>query len=140
MPAEGDEVLYSEPGRIIYGGRRLYSGDSGGVDCGSHSFKLVRARGGGLYLLVRHGGGDERVRIDWSERPVRSFEPLDSDARYWLLHTLLKLHTEATRAAEQETANKYASAFAEGRLKKRRRNHRIYVEIAPRAVAAEAEG
>jgi len=140
VPAEGDTVLFAEHGRILPG-----SGDGSiigrGVDCRSHSFKLVRPRyGRGVDLLVRHGGGDERFEVDHSGRIVAAFEPLDSDARYWLLHTLHNLHRRAADDARTRTANRYAQAFAEGRLKKRRRNGRVFVEIAEPAVAAEADG
>ena len=136
VPAKGDTVLFSEHGRIMPG-----SGDGSiagrGVDCRSHSFKVVRARFGGTYLLVRHGGGDERIEISYDHKRVMlMFEPLDSDARYWLMHTLLSLYHDTKRAAEQETGQKYAQAFAEGRLKKRRKAGRAWVEIQPRAMAA----
>lgn len=125
VAAEGDTVLFAEHGRIL---------DK--IDHRSHSFKVVKAQYGGTYLLVRHGGGDERMQIDYSNRIAKCFEPLDSDTRYYLLRRMYESLSDAKRGAASETATKYAQAFAEGRLKKRRRNHRVYVEIEPPAVAA----
>lgn len=137
-PAEGDTVLYSEHGRVMPG-----SGDGSivgrGIDCRSHSFKLVKAEYGGAYLLVKHGGGEERIKLGWNHKRLAAiFDPLDSDARYWLLHTFLTFHDDVQREASQSTATRYAEAFAEGRLKKRRRNGRVIVEIVPRAATVAA--
>lgn len=134
-PAEGDTVLVSEHGRILPA--LINPGPGRGVDCRSHSFKLVRGQYGGFYLLVRHGGGDERFKVDYSNRLAAVFEALDSDARYYLLHTLLKVHHTAERAAQQQTATKYAQAFAEGRLRKRRKQGRAWVEIVPPPAAQQ---
>jgi hypothetical protein len=134
--AEGETVLFAEHGRILPG--RIDPRPGNGVDCRSHSFKVVRAQFGGIYLLVRHGGGDERLKIDYSGRIISALEALESDARYWLLHSILDVHHHADRDAREETSRKYASAFVEGRLKKRRRNRRVYVEIEPPALTASA--
>ena len=73
---DGDVLLYDEPGRC------------GGLDCHAYHFRLVKA---GAYhdVLVRHGGGDERFSLCGTGRlMVPSLEALDSNGRYWLLHTL----------------------------------------------------
>jgi hypothetical protein len=109
-PKPGDVVLYAEHGRIM---------DK--TDYRSHSFKLVNGEFGYTYLLVRHGAGDERIQVHYTrDRLSKCFEPLDSDARYFLLHTLLDVHHAAERAAREETAAHLKKAFVEGRLKKRK--------------------
>src|SRR5688572_9405566 len=48
--ADGDVLVYDGPGRC------------GGLDCHSHHFRLVMDSGR-AFLLVQHGGGDERIQL-----------------------------------------------------------------------------
>ena len=107
----GDEVLYSEPGRIMRG-----------VDYRSHCFRIVRPRFGQVTLCVKHGGGEERIPLDYHAESVCAiFNPLSSDDRYFLMRTFLELAHRVRREAIQETADLYRKAFVDGRLKKRKR-------------------
>lgn len=108
VPDEGDEVIYSEHGRIAFN-----------TDFRSHSYKLVK-NGNSLYLLVRHGGGDERHKISWRPLYAETLAPLSSDYRYLAMDTLLDLIHEARKAAVGATSAHFRKAFAEGRLKKRK--------------------
>ena len=57
--AEGEETLFHEPGRLlpsVHDGVRP-------TDCRSHSFKIVNPNFGDYALIVRHGGGTERVTL-----------------------------------------------------------------------------
>lgn len=109
VPEEDDTVLYSECGRIL-----------NHVDCRSHSFKLVKNHGQ-FFVLVRHGGGDERISLGYSYRQIDAiFAPLESDLRYWLLHSFMDLYHDTKRAAIDQTADKFRKAFVDGRLKKRK--------------------
>src|SRR5438876_8662678 len=50
-----DEILvYDEPGRC------------GGLDSHSHHYRIVRSHGS-LCLLVKHGGGQERIRLSCAQ-------------------------------------------------------------------------
>jgi hypothetical protein len=123
----GDKLLFDECGRCS----PVVCGKENRIDHHSHHFRVVRAEYGGLYLLVRHGGGDERVSLRYAYELEGIFAGLDSDTRYYLLRQVYEIQKDAARIAREETANKYAKAFNEGRLKKRRRNGRRYVEIVP---------
>ena len=130
---DGESVIFSEPGRILRG-----SETGGGVDCRSHSFKVVKPEFGRYLLRVRHGGGDEEIELDYSKRSVDALSKLDSDSRYWLLHAFFDVAHKAEKEARETTRREYAQAFAEGRLKKRRRNNKIYVDVLPRDLPENA--
>lgn len=104
---------------------------------GSHSLKLatdgehLRA---GLYILVRHGGGSETMLI---KAPYDAGEfremllGLSDELLYRMLWALYSTASEAERMAASVTADKYAKAFVEGRLKKTRvkqGRRRVYIE------------
>lgn len=118
--AEGDTLLYSECGRIIKAG--TYGHGNNGIDYRSHYFTVVKSANlGGCWLLVKHGSGGERIKLDYSaSRAAQFFEPLDSNARYLLMHMLFNLHKHAGQAATDATAREYQQAFASGMLKKRK--------------------
>ena len=107
--SEGDTLIYSECGRVL--DNTCYR---------SHYFRLVRGQYGGYYLLVKHGGGQERTKIAYSNRIIPSLENLDSDARYFIFHTMHRIELEARTLAVENTASKYRAAFVNGKLKKRK--------------------
>jgi hypothetical protein len=123
MPPElapGDVLLYDEPGRC------------GGMDSHSHHYRVVK-RGGAVYVLVYHGGGQDGVRI-WSwwtlEGPL---QVLDSNGRYWLLNTLYRVHEEAKRAGRDQERAYWRQAAAEKRItvRKVRGRDAVKVEVEP---------
>ena len=120
--APRDSLLYDEPGRC------------GGLDSHSYHFRLVKASDGGIYLLVRHGGGDERIRLGTSRPGLAVLANLDSNGRYWLLQMFYHAHQDGVREAEEQVAQTYRQAFVEGRLRKRkiRGTDSYKVEIKPR--------
>ena len=126
---DGDAVLYSECGRIIAAG--TYGHGSNGIDYRSHYFTVAKgSHGYGCYLLVKHGGGEERIKIDYSaSRAAQFFEPLDSNARYLLMHMLFNVHSDAKRAAAEATAAHYKAAFVSGALKKRKHRGQDAVKV-----------
>jgi hypothetical protein len=85
--AKGDNVLYDEPGRC------------GGQDSHSHHYQIVGAASGARFprLLVRHGGGDESIRLSNGAQVLRALAMLDSNGRYWLLNALY--HAQSERRA-----------------------------------------
>lgn len=109
---ERDELLMDEPGRC------------GGLDSHSHHYRLVSACG--LQLLVRHGGGDERVYIslpngrNGSGGALDALLALDSDARYWFLNALYHAHADGRQDGAERASRAHREAFADGRLRKRK--------------------
>ena len=102
---ESDVLLYDEPGRC------------GGLDSHSHHFRVVKSHGS-YALLVRHGGGDERIRLPHPGIPALA--NLDSNGRYWLL---LMIHSAASHANEAGRSSEYAKwhrAAADKRIKTRK--------------------
>ena len=122
----GDSLLWDEPGRC------------GGIDAHSHHFRLVKGYGGTLSILVQHGGGRERVNLGSGVRAlILHLDTLDSDGRYWLLHTLYSAHCDGADRAREETSAYWRQAAADKRIKTRkvRGGVRVSVEPAPRAEA-----
>ena len=115
---EEDTLLFCEHGRIIEA--NTYGHDRNGIDYRSHWFRIVK-HWSRAFLLVKHGGGEERFELDYNAaRAAQFFEPLNSNQRYLLMHMLYQIHSKARRAGNDETAQKYKQAFVDGRLKKRK--------------------
>ena len=115
---EGDEILFSECGRVVQSG--TYGHGQTGIDYRSHYFTIVKNRGW-AYLLVKHGAGQERIEIDYSaNRVTQFFVNLDSTERYLLMHVFYNIHKEAARNAHLKTKQQFQSAFVSGKLKKRK--------------------
>jgi hypothetical protein len=66
---------------------------------------------------------------------------MDSDARYWLLHSLYSVQKDAKMLAECDTAHLWRQAAAEGRIKtrKQRGQNRVKVWIEPAAQISVSE-
>lgn len=123
---DGATEIFSEHGRIIR------EGQSNGCDYRSHWLVVFKHTLGPVVLRVRHGGGEESFSLGWQCAALLSaLAPLDSDQRYEALYTVYKLAREYEDKAEYETRKKYEFAFIQGRLKKRKRNNRYYVEVVP---------
>lgn len=120
--AEGDTVLYSECGRIM-----------DHTDYRSHWYMLVKPRIGFYTLLVKHGGGQERITLTYSDHIARALGQLDSDARYFMLHTLHDSYRVGESVGYENGITEYRRAFVDGRLKKRkeRNSNRYKVFIEP---------
>lgn len=134
--AEGDELLYDLPGRIV--DANTYGHGSNGIDYRSHWLRLVKAQYGGCFLLVKHGGGEQRFQIDYNVARSRQFfrAVLDDTQRYLLAHQLYDIHSKARREAEERVRREWSLAFIEKRITKKRRDGRIYVNITPAAAPA----
>jgi hypothetical protein len=104
---EHDTLIYDEPGRC------------GGLDAHCHHYRIVKEFGS-LYLLVRHGGGEERFRLHDTPNLTATLASLDTNARYWLLHAIYYSHSDGERDAQAKTAEEFRRAFVDGRLKKRK--------------------
>jgi len=119
---ETDTLIFSEHGRI-----------TNKVDFRSHWLTLVKAQYGGYFLLVKHGGGEERISLGYDHvcNALEALGQLTEDQRYLILYCLYDAHKDAKREAQQETRSYFQLAFLEGRLKRRKRDHRYYCEVQP---------
>ncbi len=135
--ADGDALVFDEPGRC-----KPQVNGKGGTDYHSHHFRLVMTKFDQFYLLVRHGGGTERIPLGYDYTRLGELIRLlpDSDARYLMLQALYRTHEDAERGAEMRTAAKFRQAFVEGRLKKRKvRGRNAYdVRIEPKLTSGAA--
>lgn len=104
---EGDELLYDEPGRC------------GGIDSHAHHYRIVR-NSGSIYLLVRNGAGDKRIRLSLYANQPEAFAQLDSNGRYWILNALYHAQNQSARQAQAETEESWRKAAAEKRIKTRK--------------------
>lgn len=117
---EGETLLYDEPGRC-----------GGGLDSHSYHYRVVRAKWGGLSLRVRHGGGEEVLRLSSDKTLAAPLAALDSTGRYWLLGAIYHAHSDAGHKARSETDAVWRTAAAEKRIKTRKlpRQGRVKVWI-----------
>jgi hypothetical protein len=115
-------MLFDEPGRC------------GGLDCLSHHFRLVRGPSSSLGLVARHGGGDEHFQLSTTKTFEHTVASLDSNARYWLLHTIYRAYKAGDEGGRNRTAAKWRVAAAEKRIKtrKERGSDSVKVWIEPR--------
>lgn len=80
--ADGDTLVRDLPGRC------------GGQDSHSYHYCLVRSAGS-LNLLVRHGGGDERIRLSG---PIgNTLATLNSTECYWILNAIFHAQSDSAR-------------------------------------------
>jgi hypothetical protein len=116
--AEGETILFSECGRVL-----------NNIDYRSHYFRLIKGEYGDVVLLVKHGGGQERIREHLLRKIVKTLELLDSDNRYMTLYAVFQAYREGKKHGEEVTAMKYREAFVSGRLKKRKVRNSSSVKV-----------
>lgn len=122
---EDEEIIFDEPGRIL----PPTTEQGNATDCRSHYFRVTKAKFGKYRLRVKHGGGEECWDLDYSDRTAYGLMQMDSDSRFRILWIIMDAHHEG----EGRGAKKYCQLFLEGRLKKRRKNGLVSVEILPQA-------
>lgn len=129
---DGDEELISEHGRVI-----KHSDNS--VCYRAYWLTITKGEYGGYKLRVKHGGGEEAFDLGYRGKMlVRILSEIQSsDDRYFTLFCMFQMASEAQENTRRETASKYSLAFVEKRLKKRRKNHKIYVDILPKQIQAD---
>lgn len=113
-----DSLIFDEPGRC------------GGLDSHCHHYRVV-LRHGTTSLFVRHGGGDERIRLSAGENIIRSLAALDSNARYWLLNAVYHAHADGVRTEHSRENSRWMRAAAEKRIRTRKRrgqDTRVWIE------------
>lgn len=105
---EAEKIIYDEPGRC------------GGLDSHSHHYRLVKS-GASLSLLVRHGGGDERIPYLSCEKTLLApLAALDSNGRYWILNALFHAQRNAASRAKEDEAARWRKAAANKQIKTRK--------------------
>lgn len=114
---EGEPIVFDEPGRIV-----------GRVDYRSHHYRLA-GDALGYTLFVRHGGGDESMKLPLFKNGVELLRGMDSDARYLMLNALYRAHRDGMEIGRSETAREFRQAFADGRLKKRKVRGQANVKV-----------
>ena len=102
---DNDQLLRDLPGRC------------GGLDSHSYHYRLVKSYGS-LVLLVRHGGGDERLHLSGPLANV--LDHLDSTACYWTLNALYHAYSDGKRSGSETTDNNWRKAAVEKRIKTRK--------------------
>jgi len=100
-----DTLIRDEPGRC------------GGIDSHCHHYRLVKSYGS-LMLLVRHGGGDERLHLSGPLESV--FNRLDSTDCYWALNAIYHSYSEGRRLGSEHSTATWRKAAAEKRIRTRK--------------------
>jgi hypothetical protein len=116
---ENEALIYDEPGRC------------GGLDSHCHHYRLVRHYGS-VYLLVRHGGGDERMRLSSTPTLLDTLATLDSNARYWIFNAMYHAHSHGARDARSREQERWRTAALDKRIRVRRRQGTVHVSIEPK--------
>lgn len=113
---DGETLVHDEPGRC------------GGTDSHAYHFRVTvdRAR---VYLLVRHGAGDERMEFGWKETTLPALGALDSNGRYWLLCAAFHGMKKCEREAREIERAEWMKAAAEGRIKTRKQRGSNFVKV-----------
>lgn len=126
-----------------YESRSWSRGDGrAGVTYGSHSMRLAAGNFGGLYVLVEHGGGFERLSLkagQFNDEFVDALKAMPERLQYAALYTLWEAASDASRETAAAVRAEWAQAFCEGRIRKSRvkAGHRT-VSVEPAAVAASS--
>jgi hypothetical protein len=111
--SEDDRLVYDEPGRC------------GKLDSHSHHFRVVMDIG--LHLLVRHGGGDERLKLSDGLNDI--LKTLDTNSRYWLLQGIYHAYSAGKLEAKEQTTKRWQQAAVDKRIKTRKQRNSNYVKV-----------
>lgn len=96
---------------------------SAGVTYGSHSMRLAAGQFGGLFILVEHGGGFERLALRaemFNGEFADALRAMPERLQYAALYTLWDAASEASREAAAAVRAEWAQAFCDGRIRKSR--------------------
>ena len=118
------------------------SEDHCGTTYASHDYRLAlhrsdvsetgRRRGRDFYVLEHHGAGRRVYRgilVFDGGAALRAIEVLPGRVLYPLLYGIAQTAAEAYRQGAAETAAEWRRAHLDGRIRKKRRNGSLYVEI-----------
>jgi len=113
---DGEVLLYDEPGRC------------GGIDSHSYHYRVIKDCGT-LYLLAKHGAGEDRIRLSLYNNQEEVLVPLSSNDRYWLLNVIHHTNREALQRGEAVEKWKWQTAAAEKRIKTRKQRNSPRVDV-----------
>ena len=113
---DDDVLIFDEPGRC----------EKGKIDAHSHHFR-VASKGCFYWLLVHHGGGDERIPI--RDYAISAMMVSTSYGRYWMLYTIWAAHRDATGKARENERAVWMRAVVEKRIKTRKQRDGVRVWI-----------
>lgn len=108
------------------------------VTYGSHDVRIARPTGIGskglLAILMHHGGGRHILEFYEGALPVATaLLALPEREQYALAYAMFKQADECAVAARTDEAQRWADAFADGRIRRRRRGGKRYVHIETQA-------
>lgn len=123
---------------------RIFRGEHGGTDYGSHSIKLAHPKDfptHGLYILMSHGAGTRvlKIRQFFDQGALKSFIlAMPEREQYALLYTLFYQAEEAANIAASATRSEWVRAFLEKRIRKSRpKQGRVRVTIEQKPAAPD---
>lgn len=119
---EDQTLVFDEPGRVL-----------NNVCYRAYYFRVIKPEFGPYMLLVKHGGGTESWRMEYTKQVIDALASLDSDSRYLILHAIMRAHQESARIASEKTAAIWRRAAAEKRLKTRKVKGGVKVWIEEKA-------
>lgn len=130
---DGFDVIASPMGGFDRAAREGRCGGPFNCDYQSHAIQLATDKSGsGLYILMQHGGGREVLKIpEFYDRGalLAQILALSEPLQYALLYTIHATADNARREAQGQTAQRWADAFNDGRIRKRRRAGRVSVYV-----------
>lgn len=124
--------LPSRDDRVFHRGESETSRVS--VTYASHDVKIARPTGigssGRLSILIENGSGRHVLEFYESALPITTaLLALPEPEQYALAYTIFKQANECARWAHAAEAKRWADAFVDGRIRKRRSGGRRYVHI-----------
>ncbi|MFC0203330.1 hypothetical protein [Novosphingobium soli] len=133
---DGYEVLAhplpSRDDRVFHRGESETSRVS--ITYASHDVKIGRPTGvgskGRLAILMSHGRGNHVLEFNESALPIATaLLTLPEREQYALAYTIFEQADECSGGARAAEAKRWADAFVDGRIRKRRSGGRRYVHI-----------
>lgn len=133
---DGYEILAhplpSRDDRVFHRGDADTSGVS--VTYASHDVQIARPTGigskGRLAILMHHGGGRNVLEFYESALPIATaLLALPEREQYALAYAIFKQADECADGARAAESTRWAAAFIDGRIRKRRSGGRRYVHI-----------
>ena len=108
---ETDTLLLDLPGRC-----------GGHLDSHAYHFRIVKTPGGGRALLVRHGGGDERIRLAGTTETSTAIliGSHSDDHAYWMCHMIYHAHADSRRETTRKNDAWWEKAAVEKRIQVRK--------------------
>ena len=107
---------------------------NGGTCYGSHAIKFAENEFGDLRILMHHGAGREVLAVPrfYDGGDLRAMIlALPERLQYALLYTIWQTASNARTEAQGETRQKWVTAIVQKRIRQKRKNGMVRVEIMP---------